>query len=128
IPAVERELREAKNRAGRRWAEERLATTLDSIAEGAQIISFDWRYLYVNDATVVQNRQPREALIGRTMMEAYPGFESTTIFAALKRCMETRTPKRLEDEFVFPDGSKGWFDIFIQPVPEGIFILSGDIT
>jgi len=34
----------------------------------------------------------------------------------------------MENEFVFPDGTIGWFEIGVQPVPEGVFILSEDIT
>ena len=34
----------------------------------------------------------------------------------------------MENRFVFPDGSDGWFDLHFQPVPEGLFILSSDIT
>jgi len=109
-------------------SERRLRSTLDSMLEGAQIIGPDWRYLYVNDALAVQGKQTKEALLGRTMMELYPGIEDTEVFAALRLCMEQRTPKVMENEFDFPDGSKGWFDLIIQPVPEGIFILSGDIT
>ena len=29
---------------------------------------------------------------------------------------------------MFPDGSKGWFEVRSQPVPEGIFVLSIDIS
>ena len=29
---------------------------------------------------------------------------------------------------MFPDGSKGWFDLRMSPVPEGIVILSVDVT
>jgi diguanylate cyclase (GGDEF)-like protein/PAS domain S-box-containing protein len=32
------------------------------------------------------------------------------------------------NEFIYPDGSSGWFELSIQPVPDGIFILSSDIT
>ncbi len=42
--------------------------------------------------------------------------------------MEQRTPQDMENEFTFPDGTVGWFDLRISPVPEGIFILSTDIT
>ncbi|MGZ9235872.1 MAG: sensor histidine kinase, partial [Anaerolineales bacterium] len=42
--------------------------------------------------------------------------------------MEKRTAKRLENQFVFPDGNIGWFELSIQPAREGIFILSTDIT
>jgi diguanylate cyclase (GGDEF)-like protein/PAS domain S-box-containing protein len=32
------------------------------------------------------------------------------------------------NEFVYPDGSRGWFDLSIQPAPDGFIILSSDIT
>ena len=34
-------------------AEQRYRSTLDNMQEGFQIISFDWKYLYVNDAAAV---------------------------------------------------------------------------
>jgi hypothetical protein len=42
--------------------------------------------------------------------------------------MEDRTPRLMENEFTFPDGSTGWFDLRFDPVPGGVFILSLDIT
>jgi light-regulated signal transduction histidine kinase (bacteriophytochrome) len=42
--------------------------------------------------------------------------------------MEQRTVRRAEYHFTYPDGSQAWFEFTIQPVPEGIFILSLDIT
>jgi PAS domain S-box-containing protein len=61
-------------------------------------------------------------------MDMWPGIESTRVFAALRRCMVERTPATMENEFVFPDRTVGWFELSIQPVREGIFILSMDIT
>ena len=102
--------------------------TLDSMLEGCQVIGFDWRYLYVNDAVARHSCRAKEELLGHTMMEMYPGIENTEMFAVLRDCMENRTPHRVDNEFTFPNGSKGWFELSIQPVPEGIFILSLDIT
>jgi PAS domain S-box-containing protein len=42
--------------------------------------------------------------------------------------MEQRIVHHFENEFVFPDGSAGWFDLKFQPIPEGVFILSMDVT
>ncbi|KAB2837317.1 MAG: GHKL domain-containing protein, partial [Melioribacteraceae bacterium] len=70
----------------------------------------------------------KEELIGFTMMEKFPGIEKTDMFAVLKRCMKERIPEIMENEFYFEDENKGWFQLSIQPVPEGIFILSLDIT
>lgn len=101
----------------------------DHIQDGFQVISFDWRYLYVNDSVVRQSKYAsKNDLLGFTMMEKYPGIENTEMFEVLRTCMTERIPKNLQNEFVFPDGSKGWFQLRVQPVPEGIFILSTDIT
>ncbi len=113
---------------GLRESEGRFRTALDDMLEGCQIIGFDWRYIYVNKAAAKQNRQPVEEMLGQTMMERYPGIEEMPAFAVFKRCMEERTPGRLENYFTFPDGATGWYDMSIAPIPEGIFILSIDIT
>lgn len=56
-------------------SEERFRATLDTMLEGCQIIGFDWRYLYVNDAVVAQSGYRRDELLGHTMMEKYPGID-----------------------------------------------------
>jgi two-component system, cell cycle sensor histidine kinase and response regulator CckA len=111
-----------------RTAEMRYRETLDKMMEGCQIIGFDWRYLYINDAAARQGKKAKGELLGHTMMEAYPGIENTEMFAELKRCMADRSSKSLENEFLYPDGGRNFFELSVQPVPEGIFILSLDIT
>lgn len=126
LAGLEAERAEAGERL--RHAEQRYRTTLDEMQEGCQIISFDYRYLYVNEVVALQGRRRREELFGRTMMEMYPGIEHTEFFGWLRRCLEERLPHRMENEFTFPDGSKGWFNLHIEPVTEGAFILSIDVT
>lgn len=111
-----------------RASEERFRRTLDMMMEGCQIIGPDWRYLYVNDAAGRHGRKSPEDLWGRPMAETFPGIERTAVFAELRRCMEERTTHRMENEFAYPDGSKAWFELSILPVPEGLFILSIDIS
>src|SRR5450755_3610861 len=101
---------------------------LDSLQEGCQVVGFDLRYLYVNDALVRQGRLPREELLGRTMMDCYPGLEEQPFFAVLRRCMRERVRDRAEIEFMFADGSPGWFDLRMVPVPDGLCIISLDTT
>jgi PAS domain S-box-containing protein len=111
-----------------REQEARFHQTLDSMLEGCQIIGFDWRYRYLNESAARHARCPRADLLGRTMMEAFPGIDQTPMFALLQRCMQERISHRLENRFDYGDGSSAWFDLSIQPSPEGAFILSIDIT
>ena len=108
--------------------ENRLQATLDYMIEGVQIIDYDWRYIYVNDAVAKQGKKTKKELIGFTMMQAYPGIDKTEMFNHLINCMTNRVSARIENEFTFEDGSKGWFELRIEPVPEGILIFSVDIT
>ena len=101
---------------------------LDSLLEGFQVIDYDWKYLYVNSTVAIQGQNTIEGLIGKTMMECYPGIENTFMFNQLKRCMEERITLQFENEFTYNDKTKSWFELRIEPIPEGIFVLSTNIT
>ncbi len=107
---------------------ERLRFTMDNMSEGCMIIDHQWKYLYVNDSAAQHGRFKREDLIGRTMLEMYPGIEKSGVFANYQRSMQKRIPLRFELDFTFSDGVTNWYEFSVQPVPEGIFVLSVDIT
>jgi hypothetical protein len=103
--------------------------SLDNLMEGYQLISYDWRYMYVNKAVIKHSKYASaKDLIGFTMMEKFPGIENTRLFEILQQCMNDRIATVMENEFTFPDGSVGIFDLRIEPVPQGLFILSVDVT
>ncbi|HRI82312.1 MAG TPA: PAS domain S-box protein [Opitutaceae bacterium] len=112
----------------RRTSDDRLRGLLGDMMEGCQLHDRDYRYLYLNEAAARNGRRRREELLGRTVFECYPGFEQSALFAAMKLCMEQRTARRIEEEFVFPDGKSAWFELNIEPAPEGIFIHSIEVT
>ncbi|MEO8395780.1 MAG: PAS domain-containing protein, partial [Chloroflexota bacterium] len=107
---------------------QRLYSALDMVAEGAQMISFDWRYLYLNDAAAHRARRTKAEMLGFTMLEIYPGIEQTPIFDVFQRCMNQRSAEHMENQFTFPDNHMGWFELHIQPIAEGLFIISTDVT
>lgn len=109
-------------------SEERFHQAMDNMLEGVQIIGFDWRYKYVNKALTKHGKYTEKELIGRTMMEMYPRIETTEVFRVIKNCMDDRKTHHLENFFSYPDGTAAWFELSIQPIPEGVFILSIDIT
>jgi diguanylate cyclase (GGDEF)-like protein/PAS domain S-box-containing protein len=114
--------------ASLRESDLRFRSTIENMMEGFQIVGYDWRYLFLNDSAVKQSQLTRDQLLGRTMMECYPGIEGSAMFATLRRCMDQRASYHMENEFIFPNGAKGWFELNIQPAPDGISIISTDIT
>ena len=100
---------------------------LDCLTEGFQIIGPDWRYVYVNPAAARHGRREASELMGKPMIEAYPGLEGTPLFDVMQECMERRDSRVFENHFTFPDGSTQWFELRIRPVPAGICIYSADI-
>ena len=63
---------------------------LETMIEGVQIIDFDFKHTFVNQAAVKQSKKTHVDLLGKTMMECYPGIEHTLLFEKLKNCMQNR--------------------------------------
>ena len=100
----------------------------DKMMEGVQVISSEWKYVYLNDEAVKHSGLSRKELIGHTPMELYPGVEKTKLFSVLKSVMEKRVSKKITSKFDFPDGSVKYFNLYIESIEMGILIQSFDIT
>jgi PAS domain S-box-containing protein len=100
----------------------------DQLIEGVQVIDFQYLYFYLNDSVLAQAKSTKEALLGFSMIEKFPGIEQSPMFAFLQKCMELREAQTYLNEFQHLDGSKGYFELRMQPVPEGVLILSIDET
>lgn len=101
----------------------------DSLLEGVQILDKELRYLYVNHSAATHGKSTPEELIGRKMVEAYPGIEETDIFQKILWVIENQLPKSLDNKFTHNDGSIGWFNLNILPHDQGgVLIFSIDIT
>jgi PAS domain S-box-containing protein len=107
---------------------EHVRRALDSLLEGCQVIGPDFRYLYLNAAAARHGRRTVDELLGKSMEDIYPGIRETAMFGDLRRCMFERKFIAMENEFRYPDGSTAWFELRMEPVPDGVFILSIDIT
>lgn len=101
---------------------------LDDLFEGCQIIDKEWKYVYLNKVAIEHARKNLDELVGVSMTEAYPGIENTEMYAALERVMKDRQGERFTNEFTYPEGLAGWFELHIQPYDDGILVLSRDIT
>jgi PAS domain S-box-containing protein len=111
-----------------RLNESRFRRTLESMAEGCLIIGPDWRYIFANDTAASQYGRSREDLLGHKVDEYFPDIDTTDQFRLMQRCMRERKPQHVLDHVTLPDGTSHWYEVSIQPAPDGILLLSGDIT
>jgi len=102
--------------------------TLDHIEKGCQIISPDWKYIYVNDTAARHLQKEKDELVGKDVGDTYSGGKNTKILRVMQQVMEERRPHKIDNKFVYPNQTANWFEFDVSHVPEGIFILSSDIN
>ncbi|MDG6257948.1 MAG: PAS domain S-box protein [Methanomicrobiaceae archaeon] len=109
-------------------SEERYRTLLESTADSVYVLDHEFRNVLVNEAATRFVQMPKERLLGNKLTDLFPGIEETAFFKVFRRVMETRQAETVEAEFVFPGGRRGWYEVQVDPVPEGILCISRDIT
>lgn len=104
-----------------------LRNTVDHLVEGFQVLDRELRYVFVNPAAAKHGQTTPEALVGKKMSDAYPGVETTALYAAMKNVIEERVPIAMDNLFTLPSGDTRWFELRIVPVPDGVCVHSVDI-
>ncbi len=101
---------------------------LEAISDSVYVLDSEWRHVIVNDAATRFVRMPKEKLLGGKITELFPGVEKTEFFNIFQRVMESRETDIVVNEYTFEDGRKGWYEVSVYPVPQGILCISRDIT
>ena len=102
-------------------------TILEHLTEICEVVDFNLRYLYVNDAAAEWEHISKDKLIGHTVLEVHPDIESTPLFLHLKECLEKRKSVEFEDRSSNPDNTLKRLKIRIDPVADGAFIHSAGL-
>jgi signal transduction histidine kinase/DNA-binding response OmpR family regulator len=89
---------------------------LESIAEGFIAVDADWKFTYVNAAAEKIYGRSREAVLGRSIWEAFPELCGSAFEEPFRRAMRDRTPMTVEGPY---DPLSGWFDVGVYPVASG---------
>jgi PAS domain S-box-containing protein len=106
----------------------RARRALDSISEGFVLLDRDFRVLDVNAEGMRLEARPREAILGRTHWQAWPGSEASELGQLYKTAMTDRVPVKLVHRYVWPDGRDAWLDMRAYPTDEGLAVFYRDIT
>ena len=81
---------------GKDKTERRLTDVLEGMGDAFCALDRNWRYTYVNRAAEAHFGQPREAMLGKAIWDAFPWFYGTDCRALYEEAMETGLPATFE--------------------------------
>lgn len=107
---------------------QRLLALFDAMFEGIQIVDFEYRLVYLNDAATRHTGTASREGAPKPLSEIFPGIERTEMFEHLKACMQNRHHAKLPGCFYYPNHEQRWLELSFTPIPAGVLILSVDVT
>jgi PAS domain S-box-containing protein len=108
--------------------EARAARVLAGMTEGYMLLDRDFRVVEINEEGLRLAGRPREAILGRSYWENWPGTEMKAQGLLFKRVMAERKPGSVEICVERADGRGAWFEIDAYPVPDGVAIFYRDVS
>ena len=131
IETTERVAAERRRQAAEvelRAERDRVRSVLDGMTEGFALLDRGFRILDINAEGLRLETRPREAIVGLTHWEAYPGTEDSELGRLYKRAMAERVPVALEHRYVWEDGRAAWLDMRAYVIEQGLAIFYRDVT
>jgi len=107
-------------------ATQRLAATLESIADGLIVLDRDWRYTFCSATAAKLLGMSREDLLGACFWDLVPRAESTRFFDEFQRAALTQQPTYFED--LYPRPVDKWFECHCYPSEEGLTVYFRDVS
>ena len=112
-------------RVGADAARERSEAVLRSIADAFYLLDREWRFTYVNDAAERLLQTTREALLGHTLWEKFPGVVGSPFEGPYREAMATG--RHTTAEAYFPPLAT-WFDVHTYTWSGGLMVHFRDIS
>jgi PAS domain S-box-containing protein len=108
-----------------RVAPERFLEIFDSLDYHVAIYDRDWRYTYVNAEAARVLGRPIDELLGRSIWELFPEAIGKEYHRELHEAVATGKAIHGDRRDVASDR---WFENHIYPLPDGVMVLSRDVT
>lgn len=100
----------------------------DNLKIGIQIIDNDFKYVYLNKSLLKSINKSLDEHVGKRMEEVYPGIEESELYQKIAFCMEKGEGSSTISKFEFDDGRVTYWELIMDKIPQGVFIISKDIT
>ncbi len=100
-------------------------TTLERISDAVVALDSEWRYTFLNQASLATHPLGRKETLGKVIWEVHPEMKGTVFWDRYHEAMETK--KSLAFEEYFPPMEK-YFSVKLYPSEAGLTIFYMDIT
>lgn len=100
----------------------------NQLSIGIQIIDSDMRYIFLNKTLLNQVNKTLDDHLGKKMEEVYPDIEQTKIYESIQACLKTNQPTTINNEFLFEDGRRTFWELSLERIDKGVLIISRDVT
>jgi signal transduction histidine kinase len=108
--------------------DKKILSIFDNMLVGVQVFDENLTFLYINEVAEQQYQVLNSEIISKSYKESGLGIENPEVYKKLRQCLDEQISTQFDIDFKLPDGSIGWFNLSIQPIKEGILILSVEIT
>jgi PAS domain S-box-containing protein len=109
----------------RQEATVRERTLLGRVTDGFMALDLDFRFTYANQAAQRVSRTPLEAMLGKTMWEAFPGTIGNQFEIQYRRSLLQQIAVDFEEYYAPFDL---WVEVHVYPSPTGLSIFFRDIN
>jgi signal transduction histidine kinase len=105
-----------------------LRNYLDHLIEGCIITNKSGDVEYMNKQAAKHFRINEQGIVGNKLSGLLSHFGNNDLEASVNECLEKRETLQLEQQVLFSDEDVVSFKFRVEPVPDGIMLLSVDIT
>ncbi len=117
-----------------RQSEERFREIFENMSSGVVVYEAvnggeDFRIEGFNRAAEIIEKIPREAILGKTVLEIFPGVRALGLFEVFQRVWKTGRPEHLSASFYQDEREAGWRENYVAKLsPSEIVVVYDDVT
>jgi len=103
--------------------ESKLKTVLENTSEGIVILDTNLTYTFWNKAEEKLTDIKKEEVLGKTVEEAFPGFEKTDFYKMYQRILKSGKPEEMTADFTLPNGKTKTYLDRVYPYGDGLIMF-----
>ena len=103
--------------------ESKLKTVLENTSEGIVILDTNLTYTFWNKAEEKLTDITKEYVLGKTVEEAFPGFEKTDFYKMYQRILKSGKPEEMTADFTLPNGKTKTYLDRVYPYGDGLIMF-----